>query len=80
MDLTITVALSGVCVEGCTAEKVEEDEDALAMFSNANPEAALITLLDKKATAFAQGVKIFALRRFRHARTNCFFMYCQLLW
>ena len=51
-----------MCVEGCTADKAEEEEDALAMFSNANPEAALLILLDKKATALAQGVKIFALR------------------
>ena len=51
MDLTVTVALSGVCVEGCTADKAEEEEDALAMFPSANTETALMILLHKKATA-----------------------------
>ena len=69
----VTVALSGVCVEGCTADKAEEEEDALAMFSNANSEAAVRILLDKKATALAQGVKIFAPRLISLCARRLFF-------
>ena len=60
-------------MEGCAADKAEEEEDALAMFSNASSEAALRILLNKKATALAQGVKIFALRLISLCSRHLFF-------